>query len=91
MLVNYPLISILFIFVSLYYISIKKVVRSKIFTKRKKYILISVVILIPIIGVFVPLFMLAEKKKRYFKKKEYGACDSDKIELFDTCVSIDDD
>ena len=92
MMVDYPLFSLSVIYIGLYYVSIKKVITSKTFTKIKKYVLISIVLFIPIVGVFVPLFMLAEEENDISESEiDYSVDNSDKIELLDTSISWDSD
>ena len=85
----YPVITLGLIYLGLYYVSIRKVIKNKTFVKKKKYILISIVLLIPVVGVFVPLFMFAEEDNDY--RNDYIATDSDKTEFFNEVTSNSDD
>ena len=84
MIAEYPIIILVLIYLGLYYVSIKKIIQNKSLSKKKKYILISIVLLIPIFGVFVPLFMLVDDDN---SRNDYRATASDKTEFFHEVTS----
>lgn len=90
MMAEYPIFTLCLIYSGLYYFSIKKVVINKNFTKMDKSILIAIVVLIPIIGVFVPLFILADKNN-HDVEIDYSTTNEDKLEVFHQSINHSQD